>query len=95
MDQPGTPMPEMAPDDSRRPNLPEGCEKLYMPSETARMLGVSARTVLIWARKGKIRCVRTPRGHRRYPESVIKALREGRPEDALPYDHATRAYPAQ
>lgn len=86
-------MPEMAPDNSRRPNMPEGFERLFLPAEAGMLLGVSARTVLVWARTGKIRCVRTPCGHRRYPESVIQALLDGRPEDALPYDHATRVYP--
>jgi len=38
------------------------------------MFGVDRRTVLNWARKGKINSQRTAGGHRRYRESDVAAL---------------------
>jgi excisionase family DNA binding protein len=42
--------------------------------EVAVLFQVSERAVTDWARKGRIRSVRTPGGHRRYPASHVKAL---------------------
>jgi excisionase family DNA binding protein len=42
--------------------------------EVAILFQVSERAVTDWARKGRIRSVRTPGGHRRYPASHVKAL---------------------
>jgi len=44
------------------------------PAEVAGMFGVDRRTVLNWARKGKINSQRTAGGHRRYRESDVAAL---------------------
>jgi putative resolvase len=49
-------------------------EKLYAPCEAAKMLGVTTKTLKLWEKAGKIRCVRTPGGHRRIPESEIHRL---------------------
>nr|MDO8100859.1 helix-turn-helix domain-containing protein [Candidatus Njordarchaeota archaeon] len=46
-------------------------ERLYSPGEASRLLGVCVKTILDWDRAGKIRCVRTPAGRRRVPESEI------------------------
>ena len=44
--------------------------------EVALLFQVSERAVTDWARKGRIRSVRTPGGHRRYPASHVKTLLE-------------------
>lgn len=64
--------------------LPEEFEPLLMPHEVAERLRVNPRTVTNWAKRGKLRFISTPGGHRRYPEGAVIALREGRTEDAGP-----------
>jgi excisionase family DNA binding protein len=49
-------------------------EKLYAPYKAAEMLGVTTKTLKMWEKAGKIRCVRTPGGHRRIPESEVHRL---------------------
>lgn len=49
--------------------------------EASRLLGVSRSAIRLWERRGRIRCVRTPGGQRRVPESEIRRLRG---EDVLP-----------
>ena len=49
-------------------------ESLLTPAEVANRFGVSPKTVTRWAQKGKLTSIRTPGGHRRYRESVIRAL---------------------
>jgi len=44
------------------------------PAEVAGMFGVDRRTVLNWARKGKLRSQRTAGGHRRYREADVCSL---------------------
>ena len=43
-------------------------------SEVAELLHVSPKTVARWAKEGKLPCLRTLGGHRRYPEREIRAL---------------------
>ena len=57
-------------------------EVLLTPREAAVLLGVSTRTLNLYADKGRLRCTRTAGGHRRYFASSIRAAREGRLEDA-------------
>jgi len=42
--------------------------------EAAKILGVSVRTIQRWDKAGKIRCIRTPGGRRRVPESEIRRI---------------------
>jgi len=42
--------------------------------EVALLFQVSERAVTDWARKGRIRSVRTPGGHRRYPAGEVRSL---------------------
>jgi len=44
--------------------------------EVALLFQVSERAVTDWARKGRIRSVRTPGGHRRYPAGHVRSLLE-------------------
>lgn len=51
-------------------------ERMLTPGETARLFGVAEQTLARWARTGKVPSIRTPGGHRRYREAVIRALLE-------------------
>jgi excisionase family DNA binding protein len=42
--------------------------------EVAALLGVSPKTIARWAKQGRLPYQRTLGGHRRYPESAIRAL---------------------
>jgi excisionase family DNA binding protein len=55
-------------DDAREP------EELLTPSEVAVMFGVNAKTVTGWARAGRIPCIKTLGGHRRFRASDIRDL---------------------
>ena len=52
-------------------------EKLLTPSEVATMFRVDPKTVTRWAKAGKITCLRTLGGHRRYREDEVRALLNG------------------
>lgn len=49
-------------------------EKLLRSDEVAALLGVSSRTVTKWATQGKLPCIRTIGGHRRYREADIMPI---------------------
>lgn len=51
-------------------------DALLVPGEVAAIFGVDRKTVTRWANAGKIPSIRTPGGHRRFPESQILALRD-------------------
>ena len=52
-------------------------EPLMTPSEVARLFRVDAKTVTRWAMDGKLPCIRTLGGHRRYPrDEVFRLLSE-------------------
>jgi excisionase family DNA binding protein len=44
------------------------------PAEVAAMFGVQSKTVAIWADAGKLTCIRTAGGHRRYLADEVAAL---------------------
>lgn len=50
--------------------------RLLTPGEVASLFRVDPKTVTRWAANGRIRSVRTPGGHRRFPESEINELLE-------------------
>jgi excisionase family DNA binding protein len=54
----------------------EGEGRFLRTREVALLFQVSERAVTDWARKGRIRSVRTPGGHRRYPATHVKSLLE-------------------
>ena len=58
---------------------------LLTPAEVAAMLRVDPKTVTRWARGGKLSCIRTPGGHRRYSESEVRGLLNGTRPVSLPY----------
>ncbi|CAB4953291.1 MAG: BldC family transcriptional regulator [Actinobacteria bacterium] len=47
---------------------------LLTPSEVAALFRVDPKTVTRWAKAGKLTCIRTLGGHRRYPASEVHAL---------------------
>jgi len=57
-----------------RPVIPEA-ERLLTPAEVAAMFGRDPKTITRWAREGRFgKVIRTPGGHRRYPEHVVRSL---------------------
>lgn len=44
------------------------------PGEAARMLHVSPKTITRWALDGRISCIVTLGGHRRFPRQEIEAI---------------------
>ncbi|HEV8651870.1 MAG TPA: BldC family transcriptional regulator [Actinomycetes bacterium] len=55
---------------------PSAGARYLSPAQVAALLQVSPKTVTRWAKQGKLPCVRTLGGHRRYPQDAIMALRE-------------------
>jgi excisionase family DNA binding protein len=55
-------------------------ESLLTPQEVATMFRVDPKTVTRWAKAGKLTCLRTLGGHRRYRETEVRALLAGVPQ---------------
>lgn len=55
--------------------LVEG-DRLLTPAEVAALFRVDPKTVTRWAAAGRLPSLRTPGGHRRFKESVIRRLLE-------------------
>lgn len=51
-------------------------EKLYTTQEVADLVGVSSRTIQLWAAAGVINAWKTPGGHRRFPGAEVQRLQE-------------------
>lgn len=49
-------------------------DRLMTPSEVAVLFRVDPKTVTRWAKAGKLTWSRTLGGHRRFPESEVRAL---------------------
>ena len=52
----------------------ENTERLLTPRQVAAMFRVDPKTVTRWASSGRVGSIRTPGGHRRFRETVIRAL---------------------
>jgi excisionase family DNA binding protein len=59
-----------------------GFEVMYTPKDAASILAISVRTLTKYALAGKIRCIKTAGGHRRFPGDAVRAASQGRWEDA-------------
>jgi excisionase family DNA binding protein len=57
-------------------SLYDDTEPLLTPGEVATLFRVDPKTVSRWAKAGKLSCVRTLGGHRRYVESEVRELLE-------------------
>jgi excisionase family DNA binding protein len=55
-------------------NRTPDAEPLLTPAEVATMFRVDPKTVTRWAKAGKLSCIRTDGGHRRYFESEVRVL---------------------
>lgn len=60
---------------------------LLTPAEVAQLFRVDPKTVTRWAKAGRVSCIRTLGGHRRYPVREI--------EELLRADRARAVVPAQ
>ncbi|WP_160848583.1 MerR family DNA-binding transcriptional regulator [Pontibacillus yanchengensis] len=49
----------------------------YKIGEVAALFGVNPQTVRHWINGGKLECIRTPRGHRRFEKDYIDAILNG------------------
>lgn len=56
----------------------ERTQRLLTPGEVATLFRVDPKTVTRWAAAGRIHSIRTPGGHRRFPEAEVLALLDGR-----------------
>lgn len=56
--------------------------KFLSGREVASLFRVDPKTVMRWAKAGKVSTIRTPGGHRRYREDEIRALLKGQTENA-------------
>lgn len=52
-------------------------DRLLTPGEVAALFHVTPKTVTRWAAAGRLPSIRTPGGHRRFPESYVRALLNG------------------
>lgn len=59
-------------------------ERLLTSGEVARMFRVDPKTVIRWAKAGRITSIRTPGNHRRFRESEVRALLRGDGNGAVP-----------
>jgi excisionase family DNA binding protein len=55
-------------------------ERLLTPVEVATVFRVDPKTVARWAAAGRIKCIRTPGGHRRFRQAAVMALLDGAAE---------------
>jgi excisionase family DNA binding protein len=67
-----------------------GGDHLLTPQEVAALFRVDPKTVTRWAKAGRLACLRTLGGHRRYRESEVHALL-GRVEEAVAPAHDAAA----
>jgi len=52
-------------------------DELLLPSEVSALFGVEVKTVTRWVSEGRLTCIRTLGGHRRYRKyEVMSLLRE-------------------
>ena len=70
--------------------VPGGEPRWVNLARACAILGVNESTVRRWADAGKIRCFRTPGGHRRFAENDLHAMTEGRQADELRSAAVTR-----
>jgi excisionase family DNA binding protein len=69
-----TTMADPAPHTEARPTE---AERLLTPGEVAALFRVDPKTVTRWAAAGRIDSIRTPGGHRRFRESLVRSLLTG------------------
>ena len=70
-------------------------DRLLTPGEVAELFRVGPKTVTRWAAEGKLNSIRTPGRHRRFAESQVRALLEGRVATADVPANVPPAHPMQ
>lgn len=65
-----------------RPITPTNPPDLLTPAEVASLFRVDPKTVTRWAKARKLDTIRTLGGHRRFKESQVLALLDGRRQPA-------------
>lgn len=55
--------------------MTERDQEYILPGEVARLLLVSPKTVNRWTSEGRLRCVKTLGGHRRFLRSEVERVR--------------------
>jgi excisionase family DNA binding protein len=58
-------------------------ESLLTPREVSQMFRVDSKTVVRWARAGKLSSIRTLGGHRRYREAEVRELLRTHADDKV------------
>jgi excisionase family DNA binding protein len=53
-------------------------DKLLKPGEVAAIMRVDPKTVTRWAKAGKITYITTPGGHKRFRESEVRKILDGK-----------------
>jgi excisionase family DNA binding protein len=61
---------------------PAAVDSLLTPSEVAALFRVDPKTVTRWAKAGRVDCIRTLGGHRRYPATQFAHLLDRPPATA-------------
>ena len=67
---------------------------LLTAAEVAALFGVDPKTVARWAQAGEITSIRTPGGHRRFPQAQVRALLGAQEPAMLPAAGRRAAPPA-
>lgn len=81
--------------DTHGKEVPHGFEVLLTPRDVAAIMRVDPRTVANWAREGRLRCVRTMGGQRRFPEAAVRAALAGDWEKAANGGPEPTMFPAE
>ena len=56
--------------------IPDSQDPLLSSTQAARLIGVHPASIKRWANQGKLKCVKTPGGHRRFLKSAVLGLAE-------------------
>jgi len=70
-------------------------EVMYTSVEAARLLGVTPRTIQIWADSGVLTARKTSGGHRRFQESVLEAFLQKLETDQQPVEEKQNSQSGQ
>jgi excisionase family DNA binding protein len=65
-------------------SIPNGAPAILSRTEVSAIFGVSRSTITRWARQGKLPCINTLGGHRRYMRDDVLRLLEEAKRPALP-----------
>lgn len=61
--------------------MPRSSDQLLTPGQVAALFAVDPKTVTRWAEEGRLTCIRTLGGHRRFKADAVYALLRGESEE--------------